>query len=407
MRHNDCNKILKNIDEPIAFVLGGCAATGLGVTRSFGRKGIPVVWLDSNQNQIGFLSKYCMGFVCPHPKNKEEEYIKFLLSMGDNLNNKGVLFPIGDVEVLVLLKNRRKLEKYYIFPMANLIAAKKLLNKHIFYEALEKQGISHPKTHFPCNVSELRAISKKINYPCIVKPSFSGYFRLDFKTKAFRAESEKQLFYWYNMALSKSHDVIVQEIIPGDARCMYGLNAYYDKNFSPNGVFTYRRIREWPIGFGNGCLMENVVAPELEKIVDPFIKKIKYHGIIDAEFKRDPRDDQFKLIEINARCWMQVSFPSRCGINLPYIAYMNEIGKNIEKVMPSKKYVKWLCVFEDAMSSLSGMLKGDVHLREWAGSFRGKKEYSIFAGDDPIPLLASIANSIYYHKSNSLRNYRY
>jgi len=176
--------------------------------------------------------------------------------------------------------------------------------------------------------------------------------------------------------------VIIQEIVPGGAKNMYGLNAYYDKVGNPNGIFMYRRIREWPHDFGNGCAIESVYVPELEEIIDPVIKKINYRGIVDAEFKKDSRDGKFKLIEINARCWMQIGLPARCGVNIPYIAYKDAIGKNVEKAIYNKKHVKWFYMYEDILSSLKSMLKSEFSFHEWTDSFRGEKEYAIFARDD-------------------------
>ena len=100
---------------------------------------------------------------------------------------------------------------------------------------------------------------------------------------------------------------MVQEIIPGDAKTSYGLNAYYDKKSNPHGIFIYRRIREWPHGFGNGCYIEKVDFPEIKDFVNSFIQKIGFHGIIDAELKLDSRDKKINFIEINPRIWMQVS----------------------------------------------------------------------------------------------------
>jgi len=92
----------------------------------------------------------------------------------------------------------------------------------------------------------------------------------------------------------------------------------------------YRRIREWPHCYGNGCMIESIVEPELEEITTKLVKKIGYHGIVDAEFKKDLKDNKFKIIEINPRCWMQNGFPTSCGINFPYMAYMDAIGKKFE-----------------------------------------------------------------------------
>jgi D-aspartate ligase len=385
IRVNNLNDIIKTIDEPIAFILGKYATTGLGVSRCFGRQGIPVLWLDSNPKQVGFLSKYCTGIVCPHPKHNEKDYVDFLVTIGEKLLHKGVLFPIGDIEVIAILKHRRKLEHYFYIPMSDLNVTEILLYKQKLYQTLEKQGISHPKTYFPQNDAELELMSVEVKYPCIIKPTHSEEFRLAFNTKFFRVESPQELLQRYRTATSKNQDVMIQEIIPGDATHMYGFNAYYDKSFTPNGMFMYRRIREWPPVSGNGVLIENVVVPELEHIISPFIKSINYHGIVDAEFKKDTRDKKFKLIEINPRCWMQISLPLACGVNLPHIAYLDALGKGTENVIPQKKQAKWLFMFQDVPSSLRSMINGDLSPKELIGSYKGKKEYAIFAWDDPAP----------------------
>jgi predicted ATP-grasp superfamily ATP-dependent carboligase len=394
-RSNKYNGSLKNIDEPIAFVLGPYITAGLGVVRSLGRQGIKVIWVDSNQNQIGFLSKYCNGIICPHPKTNEEEYIDFLLTLGKTLNQKGVLLPIGDIEVTALLKNRQKLQNYYNIPISKLEAGEKLLNKRRFYETLDKYNIPHPKTYYPNDISDVETISKTITYPCIVKPEYSADFVFDFKTKFFKVGSKKQLVSVYNKASTKHHKVMFQELIPGTANHMYGFNAYYDKKFIPHGVFTYRRIREWPHTSGNGCLIKTIQCSDLKEIISPFIKKIKYYGIVDAEFKKDPRDDTFKLLEINPRLWMQNSLPARCGINLPYIAYLDATGKDVKKSTYNRQRVKWLFMVEDVRSSLKSISQGDLSFQEWIRSYNGKKEYAVFSKNDPLPFFALSTKLIY------------
>jgi len=395
VRSCNLDEIIKPIDEPIAFILGKYATTGLGVSRCFGEKRIPVLWFDSNPKQVGSLSKYCKGVVCPHPKNNEKEYVDFLLSVGEKLIHKGVLFPIGDIEVSVILKHRIKLEQYYYIPVSDLKITEILLNKQKFYQTLEKQGIPHPKTYFSQDDAELKSMSKELKYPCIVKPTHSEEFRLVFNTKFFRVESQQELLQKYHKATSKNQEVMIQEIIPGDATHMYGFNAYYNKAFKPNGVFMYRRIREWPPVSGNGVLIENVVIPELEHIVSPFIKNINYCGIIDAEFKKDPRDKKFKLIEINPRCWMQISFPLACGVNLPHIAYLDALGKDMMDMVPRKEQAKWLFMFQDIPSSLKGMVNGELSLRKWIRSYKGKKAYAIFAWDDPAPFFLGFVRILF------------
>ena len=391
----DYHNILKKIDKPIAFVLGRYLTGGLGVVRNLGRNRVPVIWLDSNPKQIGFLSKYCKGIICPHPKNNLEEYIDFLINIGKKLNFKGVLLPIGDIEVYAVLKNRKLLENYYHIPMADFEVTQKLLDKKIFYKTLQNLKIEHPKTYFPKDVSEVEKMGQKISYPCILKPSYSAHFVLDFKSKLFRVKSSKQLIQSYKKAKSKNHDVVIQEIIPGQTKNMHGFNAYYDRSFAPYGVFMYRRIREWPHDFGNGCFIESIKIPELEGIISLLVKKIKYYGIVDAEFKKDLRDNKFKLIEINPRCWMQNSLPTRTGVNIPYMTYLDATGNKIENTISAQIHMKWIFMPEDIYSSLKSMKKNKLTIKEWLNSLKGEKEYAVFSWDDPTPFFVLFLKLIF------------
>lgn len=387
-------KIIYQTQEPVAFILGRYTTTGMGIVRCLKQKKVPVIWIDSKPKHVGLYSRYCKGLVSPSPRDDPDIYIDFLLQIGEKLNHKGVLLPIRDIEVAIILKNRLKLEKFYHIQMADLSVTEKLLNKYIFHKILEELKIEGPKTYFPKSLSEVEKICKKITYPCILKPYHSGIFFLDFKIKLFKAESEEQLVQYYKKAQSRKHEVLIQEIIPGNARNMYGLNAYYDKTISSNGVFIYRRIREWPHEFGNGCYIEQVNVPELEPIINRLIKKIGYYGIVDAEFKKDPRDGKFKLIEINPRCWMQVCFPAICGINYPCIAYLDAIGKKFEKPIINNKNIKYLFMIQDFLSSYKSIKKGELSIRDWINSYKGKKVYAIFCWNDPVPLFAFIIKTL-------------
>ena len=42
-----------------------------------------------------------------------------------------------------------------------------------------------------------------------------------------------------------------------------------------------------------------------------------FHGVSQVEFKRDPRDGRFKLMEINPRLWQWHGLAAACGVDLP------------------------------------------------------------------------------------------
>jgi len=380
-------KYLSRFEEPIAFVLGIYPTSNLGAVRNLGRCMVPTVVLDVKRNQAAFYSKYAKGMVCPHPKYEEESYIDFLMSLGVKLHEKGVLIPTGDTELLALLRHRNQLEKCYYFTMSSYEKVNLFLNKELFYRYLEQHNFPHAKTFFPQNEEEVDAISKELSYPLILKPVYPTYFRLDFHTKLFVISSRQELLSCFRIVSAKKHEVMIQEIIPGDADRVFGFNAYYDQTGASHGMFMYQRIREWPLGFGNGCVIQQVHVPLLEQLTTSLIRTIGYYGIVDAEFKYDPRDGQYKFIEINPRVWMQNSFPSRFGCNLPYLAYLDAVHKPLpeETFSPQIHPIKWVYFLEDLQSLRALAQKGSFHIQSLFSDYNLRNEYALFAWDDPVP----------------------
>jgi D-aspartate ligase len=389
-------KYITRFSDPLAFILGIYPTSNLGAVRNLGRKGVPCIVLDVKKNQAAFFSKYAKGFVCPHPKNDEESYIRFLMSLGEKLSEKGVLIPTGDTETLTLLRHRNQLESYYHFTMDSYEKVNIFLNKKLFYQYLEKHQIPHPKTFFPLDEHDVNIAGKELSYPCILKPVYPTYFRLDFDTKLFVASSPQQLLSLFSKVKEKHHEVMLQEIIPGKAESMFGFNAYYDHTMTPYGRFTYQRIREWPLGFGNGCYIKHVEEPTLERLTTSLIQKIGYYGIVDAEFRRDPRDGLFKFIEINPRVWMQNSFPSRYGCNIPYLAYRDALKKSLPKEPISEQFpsIQWVYFLEDIQSIRALMHKKSMPYHTILPAYHPRNEFALFAWDDPLPFFLLGCQSI-------------
>jgi D-aspartate ligase len=389
-------KYITRFNDPIAFILGIYPTSNLAAVRNLGRHGVPTVVLDIKKNQAAFYSKYAKGFVCPHPKYDEQTYIDFLMCLGAQLPEKGVLIPTGDTETLALLRHRSQLESYYHFTMDAYEKVNLFINKKLFYQYLETHNIPHPKTFFPYDESDVKAASIEISYPCIVKPVYPTYFRFDFNTKLFIASSPQQLLSLYTKAHEKNHEIMLQEIIPGEADTMFGFNAYYDHHGTPHGMFVYQRIREWPLGFGNGCYIQHVEEPMLEQMTTSLIRKIDFYGIVDAEFKRDPRDGLFKFIEVNPRVWMQNGFPSRYGCNLPYMAYLDAIKKPLPEnpLFVQNHAVKWVYFLEDIKSVQAQMRDRSIQLRTILPAYNLRNEFALFAWDDPLPFFILGSKSI-------------
>lgn len=187
----DAYEFIKKTEEPIAFILARYFTSDLGVLRSLNKKNIPTIVLNPNNKSITCFSRYYKGIICPRVKNDGEQYINFLLNLGEKLNTKGVLLSVGDSELAVIFKNKTKLEKHYAFLPVDFNIIDKLLNKKRFSETVDALNIPHSETYFLTDEAELESISKEITYPCIIKPIYSDSFRFEFKTKLFLSDQKR------------------------------------------------------------------------------------------------------------------------------------------------------------------------------------------------------------------------
>lgn len=123
---------------------------------------------------------------------------------------------------------------------------------------------------------------------------------------------------------SANMSVVLQEYIPGSATEHFFVDGYVDRTGVIKALFARRRKRIYPPDFGNSTSMVSVPLSEVEGAVDSVHRVLAaadYRGIFSVEFKRDPRDGAFKLLEINSRPWWFVDFAVRCGVDVCRMAY--------------------------------------------------------------------------------------
>ena len=209
-------------------VNGGTAANSLGLIRGFGRRGIPVVYLDSERHSMERYSGYTtQRLKCPSLRESEAEFINVLLDFGQHIDSKMVIIPTGDREVLALSKHRQELEQFYLLPIPSHEIVQKLVNKKSFYKLLAEIQIAHPKTYFPENITQLRLMGSEISYPYIIKPAYSLPFQEAFHRKCFVIKSSSELERAVRRLEDKNLEVIIQEIVPGQE--VYAFLTYFNR----------------------------------------------------------------------------------------------------------------------------------------------------------------------------------
>lgn len=368
-------------------VVLGLGTIGLAVRRSLGQMGVQVIGVENSRLNVGYYSRYGRTINSPDPEAREEEYIAFLHGLASSLGDRPVLFPCRDQELGVVARHKSELTRSFRIPVADNDVTGKLLDKGKFYDLIRDMDIDYPATYLPQNPAQVTEISREISYPCIVKPVYTIPFSKQFSVKCFYASDAQELINAHSRAVNNGHEVIIQEVIPGDDSCLYQVNGYFDRNSEPQGVMLQHKIRSCPESYGIGSLTESWEDPELMRKGIEFMRAVRFHGVGQVEFKRDPRDGRYKVLEINARPYTQLWLVTACGINLPYMAYLDALGKPMGKVTDYKPGIKWLCMSDDLRTCLSRARSGRLKAGEYIRSLRGKKVYSVLDFADPVPFL--------------------
>lgn len=391
MRRRDAEET--EIEKPTAVVVNDGGPNGYGVILNLGRAGVPVLSVNPDPKNITFYSRYATKLISPEFK-AEAEFIDFLAGVGEKLTPKPVLFVTGDTPLLVILRHKPKLAKYFHFPIADLELIEKLVNKKYFYQTLQEIGVEHPRTYFPRDLSEVESLINNLQYPYIVKPVNSRSFKQKFKVKIFKADSAQQLIELYKKATDAGEEVVLQQEIPGKER--YLVYTYFNRNLKPAAISCYKKIRLSPSPYGNACVCETVWEPEVVNFVLEVLTRLKFWGLAEPEVQRDPRDGRLKLIEINARSTTETRLSAALGMNMEFLAYSECLGKPIGNKTRldnahQQKPVKWIDIREDlytVFSKREGYLaRKEITIGEWLKSFKGKREHAILAWDDPIPFV--------------------
>lgn len=380
-------------DIPVAFVLGADHGHGLAITRSLGRRGIPVVMLGK-PGAPGMKSRY--GFPVSIDGLGDGELIALLLRLGERLPVRGVLLPTGDLHVLLLSRHEAALSRYFRFALAARETLEVLADKRRQYGFAARCGIPIPRTLAPDGMEDLARVGGEIGFPCVIKPAFSQLWARHQVSHGFKGlpkiaivASQEDLVREYVRITAQNLDVVIQEWIEGEASELYAVYAYCPIEGEPSAVFVRREHRDWPVDCGSGCYSTGVLDPEAESLGRAFLARARFRGIANIEFKRDARDGQLKLMEFNVRGASQLALAIDSGVDIPFAAYSDLAGRPGKEGIPKamRAGVRWIDLGTDMLSALEHRRRGGAGLGSWVRDVLRARSHAFFAADDLGPAL--------------------
>ena len=375
-------------DLPGVVVIEG-HVQGLANTRALGRSGIPVI-VVSEYNCLAQYSKFCKKFFkCPDYLS--DDFIDFLINLAKVEGLTGwVLLPSNDHVVYNISGNIDKLREYYkiISPEPGILET--IYNKELLIKLCHSINIPVPMTWFPEKQEDIRIT--EFDYPLLIKGKNGLTFYKGLRRKAFLINGPEMIFKVLDNITNTLpfSNIYFQNLLPVEKNKPVSFTAFSIKG-KLKSYWMGVKIREHPLQFGTATFSRAIDIPLLRDFAEKLLEELEFTGVCEIEFLLDPRDNEYKLIEVNARTWLWVDMAIKSGINYPLMIYnyLNEINMEYQKT--NNTSIEWMHYLTDIPYSLLGVWKGYYSFGEIFRSYSKLPAPAVLDFSDIMPTFAEIA----------------
>ncbi len=372
------------IEDRGAVVIGG-DYRGLGVVRSLGRRGIPVC-VCTDEHLIAAKSRFCTRRVT-WPAGDDATNRDFLLDLADRHQLGGwLLFPTGDESAAFVAREHSALAERFIPTTPPWDTFQWAYDKHLTYQLAEQLQIGYPSTYQARSRSEVEQFPGP--FPVILKPTVKPEVRTP---KAWRADDRPTLLSLYDRAapLLPPGGWILQELVPGGGEAQLSFAALCDAG-EPLAWVVARRSRQHPVDFGrSSTFVETIEDRQVETLARAVLARLRFTGLAEVEFKRDPRDGSCKLLDINARVWGWHTIGRTAGLDFPHLLWAFLLTHDVQTAHVGPG-MRWLRLSTDLPAAVGELRTGRLSARRYFRSLLEPHEPAIFARDDPLPGLLEV-----------------
>lgn len=370
--------------NPGAVVIGG-DYRGLSTVRSLGRRGLEV-WLLASDQWIAATSRYTRRRL-PWPHAGEESRVAYLLELSAKYQLQNwSLIPTDDDHAALIARHIDRLSSAFRLASSPWEILRWSHDKRLTCELATRVNVAVPWTRYPRSAADLSNLD--CNFPVILKPAIKEVLNRFTYAKAWRVSNQTDLLERYQQAcqLIDPDLIMVQELIPGGGECQVSYGALC-RDGAPLASVVARRLRQYPVDFGrSSSYVELIDEPEVERAARRLIEMMRYTGLIEAEFKRDPRDGKLKLLDLNPRVWGWHTLSLAGGVDFPYLFWRLTQGRDISPLRGAAG-ARWVRMVTDLPAVVTELRSGHLSFRAYLKSLRRPLQFAVFAHDDPAPAL--------------------
>ena len=382
--------------RPAVVVIGLESIAGLQAARIFHRRGVPVIGIIAEEGHPFGRTNVCERLIVADTGN--DSFIEALRRLGPQLSHRAVLVPAIDPVVHLLAIHRSELEQWFHLALPPLDTVEMLMNKSRFREFAVREGLPIPHTVTVASDGDgLASAVEGFMFPLVVKPPVRDErWTSHTKVKAFKVADFDELRAVCDSVSGWSDELLVQEWIEGGEDRLFSCNAYFDSTSEALASFVARKLRQWPpetgmSSLGEECRDDVVLATTIE-----LFRAARFHGLAYLEMKQDSRTGKHYIVEPNvARATGRSAIAEAGGVELLMTMYCDLIGAPLPEAR-TQRYgsVKWIYLRWDLQAALANFRSGNLTIREWIGSLRGRKAYAVASLSDPKPFMFDMIETV-------------
>ncbi len=317
-------------ERPIAIITDGLWRKSISAIRALGQSGHRVFVLGDSILTPGFYSRYTSrtfkGATAATDPCQFGDVLRRAFAATEG--RPTVLLPMEDATCEWLLEHAPTIPpniKWLLPEPQNFAICR---DKGLTMELAQRLEVPCPQTQTPDSIADLR---KQITaYPkknFVIKPrTGSGSSGIIYAPPVDQTSLDA---HW-----NKYGPLLIQERIPPEGTAC-GVSLLYDAQGQLRAAFSYRRLRQYPVGGGPSTQRISIPHNELLAHSRKLLEALKWRGVAMVEWKIDPTNGRPMLLEINPRFWGSLALAVKSGIDFPTLYATAARNEFLPEELPS------------------------------------------------------------------------
>jgi len=325
-----------------------------------------------------------------------------MIEIGQSFQAPPVFLATGDWSLMFFSRNRSRFEPYFRHDLCPHLLLEAIYDKVLFAELSTTFNLPTPRSITPGSLKQLADQSLGLTFPVVLKPADKSTIArfpeiveaMRGNIKALYIESRDELLE-VSQELYRPSDLryVIQEYIPGTDRDIYSYYAYIGKDGELVSEIASQKIRCYPIYFGIASMNETVEDLSVYETGRECLTRLGYTGKAFVQVKKDPRNGQPYVFEINCRYPASNYLQVVAGVNMPRAAYRSILSQPVEKESPTIG-VRWAHVSNDLKALLDYRKLGEWTVLSWFRSYRKIRGLAVWSLADPRPGMRWFAKDV-------------